>query len=566
MALRGRGDTKDRGAGVGWLEAALSNGCRQQVGERIPALLASLNPEEARAAAASRARVTSPCRRRGSALRTLSATIRLRRESWKQPPRSIRASRAGSPRRRSSSRRSRWARDNFARDPEVLLSVPDGGFAAAAVEAWLNSRFAPASRRGVAIESRLQAKLRFARVPRGIWPARRLLPGCAGGGRGERSGLAVPRGTHRQPGLLTRCDARARGTNAHERRTRRQPCRTVLGGDAGGRRRRPCHPQDPRELAGLRHAAEGGSGSAAVVEAEQLLRATPAQAQVVEARALLARAAATAGYNARGTPWRCSRPPRWRPCTMHTLALKVARELLAGEIQSDPQMFEAVAAAYAANKDFREASAQQRVAITKASALGWNTAAMQRRLSAYRADRLWTGDLFAAPAEARMPRHPGCGAVRRRASGTDQRISSSSRSRWRSAGARSSRGVTTAPRNARRHGRVSSSSCCPTASARSCCTRARLPRNCANTRSAETCCAGSSSQQLANRSRPQCCSSPAAPRGQETPRARWSCRPGQPPRRAGTGSPRASRGADLRRTRRSSPRAASHPRRARRSR
>src|SRR5271170_851429 len=51
MALKGQGGAKDRGAGVGWLEAALSNGCRQQVGDRIPALLASLNPEEARAAA-----------------------------------------------------------------------------------------------------------------------------------------------------------------------------------------------------------------------------------------------------------------------------------------------------------------------------------------------------------------------------------------------------------------------------------------------------------------------------------------------------------------------------------
>jgi hypothetical protein len=61
-------------------------------------------------------------------------------------------------------------------------------------------------------------------------------------------------------------------------------------------------------------------------------------------------------------------------------------------------MFEAVAAAYAANKDFREAASQQRVAIAKASALGWDRAAMQQRLGAYRAEHAWTGDLFAPPA------------------------------------------------------------------------------------------------------------------------------------------------------------------------
>jgi len=48
--------------------------------------------------------------------------------------------------------------DGLARDPEILLAVPETGFPAAVIEAWLNSRFVPASRDGVPIESRLQAQ------------------------------------------------------------------------------------------------------------------------------------------------------------------------------------------------------------------------------------------------------------------------------------------------------------------------------------------------------------------------------------------------------------------------
>ena len=52
MSLKGEGGPQDRGAAVGWLQAALSNGCREQVGEKVPQLAASLTPEETRAAAA----------------------------------------------------------------------------------------------------------------------------------------------------------------------------------------------------------------------------------------------------------------------------------------------------------------------------------------------------------------------------------------------------------------------------------------------------------------------------------------------------------------------------------
>jgi len=60
-------------------------------------------------------------------------------------------------------------------------------------------------------------------------------------------------------------------------------------------------------------------------------------------------------------------------------------------------MFEAVGAAYAANADFRAASAQQRIALRKAQSLGWNTRLMTQRLAAYRDGRPWRGDLLTLP-------------------------------------------------------------------------------------------------------------------------------------------------------------------------
>jgi hypothetical protein len=58
-------------------------------------------------------------------------------------------------------------------------------------------------------------------------------------------------------------------------------------------------------------------------------------------------------------------------------------------------MFEAVAAADAANADFEGARSQQRQAIHKAQLLSWSTERMTERLAAYRGGKPWYGDLFA---------------------------------------------------------------------------------------------------------------------------------------------------------------------------
>jgi hypothetical protein len=150
----------------------------------------------------------------------------------------------------------------------------------------------------------------------------------------------------------------------------------------------------------LRHAADGGSASAQLMLATDLLSADPSAAQAAQARSLLERAATSDSYYVRkhvvallaASPLDAVRDPG--------TALSVAMKLAGGEIQSDPQMFEAVGAAYAANGDFRQASAQQQLAIRRARSLAWNTRVMAERLAAYRGGRPWRGDLFALPPNA----------------------------------------------------------------------------------------------------------------------------------------------------------------------
>jgi len=51
MALKGQGMPQDNASGVGWLEAAAGNGCQQLVGNKLAALSAKLDAQQARTAA-----------------------------------------------------------------------------------------------------------------------------------------------------------------------------------------------------------------------------------------------------------------------------------------------------------------------------------------------------------------------------------------------------------------------------------------------------------------------------------------------------------------------------------
>jgi len=396
MALKGQGGPKDAGSGVGWLQAAAGNGCEQLVGNKVAGLTAKLSADESAAAAGIVARygrdalhtqgIVSPdfsCREQ------VAASV-------------LQAPAPEYPRLAGDTRQGAIVIteltigvDGLARDPEILLAVPETGFPAAAVESWLNSRFVPASRGGAPIESRLQAKLLFA------------IEGSSGLSGMDAYKSARQRADAGDPvagylvGLTATLDASLGVSSA---RAGQLLLASARDGDSRAQywvgselhATAVCHGQ-VNGAVWLRHAADGGSASAQVMLATDLLSADPSAAQAAQARSLLERAATSDSFYVRkhvvallaASPLDAVRDPG--------TALGVAMKLAAGEIQSDPQMFEAVAAAYAANGDFRQASAQQQIAVRKARSLGWNTRVMAQRLSAYRGGRPWRGDLFALP-------------------------------------------------------------------------------------------------------------------------------------------------------------------------
>ena len=393
MALKGQGGPKDIASGVGWLQAAAANGCEKLVGNRPASLAASLTPEQSRAAAGIRARYGPEALRAQGIVNpdfTCRDTTAARVLSAPEPDYPSRL--PGGQQQAVVISALTIGVDGHARDPEILLAVPRPEFSAPAVEAWMNSLFAPAQRGGQAIQSRLQAKTVFA-IRGGTLAnaeAFKVARPAADGGDVAAEYLV---------GLTATLDASLGLTSEHagqllldSARAGHPEAQYWVGSQL--RATAACHPQSDGAV-WLRHAADGGSGAAQLLLARDLLTATPGAAQAAQARALLEKAAASDSYYVRkhvvallaASPVDAVRDP--------STALSVARQLAAGEIQSDPQMFEAVAAAYAANGDFHNAVAQQQLAVQKAQRLGWSTQAMSERLNAYRGGKPWRGDPFA---------------------------------------------------------------------------------------------------------------------------------------------------------------------------
>ncbi|HXY97023.1 MAG TPA: energy transducer TonB [Steroidobacteraceae bacterium] len=391
MMLQGQGGAKDVGAGVGWLQAAAANGCQELVGGRVEALKGALSAQEERTAAGvvahyghealHAAGIVDPdleCRDR-------SRAVLLQGISPEYPA-------AGNRRNGLVIGELTVGVDGRPRDPEVLLAAPDEAFAGAAVEAWMHSRFTPASRNGAPVESRLQVRLPFAiSGGQALWssapykdaraaadagdPAAEYLMGLAATGD-QSLGIGAAHATE----LVILA---ARDGNASAQYWLGEQLRSVAA----------CHPQTTG-AEWFRHAAAGGDASAQVALAADLVSGTPTDAQVGEARTLLERAAGADSYYVRkhvvallaASPIAALRDP--------AKAQQVAFKLALGNIQSDPQMFEALAAAAAAGGDFAGAVSQQETAIRKARDLSWNTHAMEERLAAYKGGKAWQGDLL----------------------------------------------------------------------------------------------------------------------------------------------------------------------------
>ena len=395
MALQGQGGPKDAGSGVGWLEAAAANGCEQLVGNKVAGLAAKLSADESRAAAGIVARYGRDALHAQGVVNPDFSCREQVPASVLQSPTPEYPRLAGDTHGAIVITELTIGVDGLARDPEVLLAVPESGFAAAAIESWLNSRFVPASRGGAPVESRLQAKSRFAT-----------------GAGSDLAGMdayrsARPRADAGDPqaaylvGLTASLDAslgisyvRAGQLLLGAARDGDSHAQYWLGSQL--RASAACH-GEPNGAVWLRHAADGGSAAAQLLLATDLLNGDPSAAQAAQARELLERAASADSFYVRKHVVALLAASALDAVRDAGTALAVAVKLAAGEIQSDPQMFEVVGAAYAANAEFRAASAQQRIALRKAQSLGWNTRLMTQRLAAYRDGRPWRGDLLTLP-------------------------------------------------------------------------------------------------------------------------------------------------------------------------
>ncbi len=397
MALQGQGGPQDRGTGVGWVEAAEQNGCQSLVDGRLPALKAQLTEPERRSAASIIERYGREALRRQQVVDLNFAPC-----AELTPPHVVEAAAGAYP---SGSHRELLGGlviteftigvDGFARDPRVLLSQPTPQFAAAAIEAWLNSRFTAATYRGAPMELRVQLQNTTASPSKGTaggTPLQGVREAAEAGDSVAAYTLALAAPFDASLSLYAAKSNQllvgtARDGNPQAQYlvwSRLQAVAACRAGAAGA--------------AWLSHAADGGEAAAQLALASELAAPGASAAQLAQARALLELAASSDDYYVRkhvaallaASPFAELRDP----ATARTLATGLA----AGAIQADPQMFEVIAAARAAAGDFRGALTQQRLALSKAYALGWSTQAMEEHLAAYRSGVPWRGDLFGYPA------------------------------------------------------------------------------------------------------------------------------------------------------------------------
>jgi len=393
MTLKGQGGPKDVGAAVGWLEAAAGNGCQELVGDRLTPLKGALTDREQRAEAETLAHYGHDALHAAGIVEpVLDCTGRESAAALQIPTPEYPEIAGGAHRNGLVIARLTIGTDGRARDPEILLSAPDPAFAAAAVEAWLHGRFRPAMQAGAAVGSRLQMQL-LINIAGGepLWSSGAYKDSRAAADAGDPAAEYLV-------GLGAMADPKLGVTAAHGRelllfaaRDGHAPAQYWVGAQL--RSVAACHPQT-NGAAWFRPAAAAGDASAQLALAMQLLEHAPSDAQVAEARGLLEHAADSDSFYVRkhvvallaAAPLAALRDP--------AAAQRVAGRLAIGDIQSDPQMFEALAAANAAAGDFSGAAAQQQIAVRKAHDLGWDTRAMEERLGAYRDHKAWAGELF----------------------------------------------------------------------------------------------------------------------------------------------------------------------------
>jgi uncharacterized protein len=412
MALQGQGAPKDLGVAVGWLTAAADNGDTQLAPEKLAAVRATLNDEQRKAADEIEARYG-----RAGLMQTVLPIPPPGAHCRNVVPAQVSRKTSSDSNYYPSS--GRWRDQNgfvilqFAvgvdgvpRDPEILMSVPSPDYSAAALDIWMPSRWVPAKRDGVEVESKVAVKVVFSMIGGGVlWdlPALKAIR--------EKALTGDPTAQY-QIGLAATLDP-SLGIPA------RQAYSLLLSAAQGGQPRAQYWVAlrfmsvegcgvDRKKIPWLRAAAGAGNGPAQVALALDLLHGQPSDEQITEVRQLLEQAASSGDPYAMkhvaallaASPLAALRDP----ATARSVADRLVKSPI---VESDPQMYEAAALAYAASGNFWEARAKEQHAIKKALQLRWDTQPMQERFALYSSSKSWSGDLFAETSgSAQQPTAP----------------------------------------------------------------------------------------------------------------------------------------------------------------
>lgn len=406
MAMHGQGGPKDSGVAVGWLLAAADNGSLRIPHDQLVDMRFHLSDAERKTADD----ILAHFGRAGLAETVLPVPTpgaHCRNTVPAQVTRTITPSSNYYP---SGGRRGdqngfvilqmRVDVDGIPRDPEILMSVPSPEFSAAAVDVWMPSRWIPAQRDGVPVPSKVAVKVVFNMQGGGVLWDRPALKAI------REAALTGDPTAQYQIGLAATLDP-SLGILAS------QAYKLLVSAAQGG------HPRaqywaatrftsvgtcdvDRKKMPWLRAAASAGDGAAQLALALELL-SQPTPDQVGAARALLEQAAQSDDVYAMrhvaallaASPIAALRDP--------ATARSVADRLMKSPSESDPQLYEAAALAYAASGNFWEARAKEQQAIRKAQQLQWDTQPLQERLALYGGSKPWNGDLFAPPAAAKTP-------------------------------------------------------------------------------------------------------------------------------------------------------------------
>ncbi|HTE42215.1 MAG TPA: energy transducer TonB [Steroidobacteraceae bacterium] len=405
MYARGEAVEKDQGLGVGWMLAALENGHTQMSAQQLADFKSRLTPAQV----ADADKIVSLYGKRALE-RTLlpdGPTITTCRKF--QYARIDQRAYGYYPKNAAIDQRDGVVLirltvgvDGLARDPHVVVSLPEGLFDDATTDIFLKSRFVPAERDGVKIESRVLSHFTFFHTDGGsLWqmksvaalktaaeqknPNGQYLIGMIGA---LDSTLNVPR---EEAHAMLLSAAQAGHPNAQYWAANQTQYDRLCGSGAKSR-------------TWLEHAAEGGDANAQVELAELRIAMGGDQLDIEEVKRLITSASGRdTSYALKhaiailaASPNAALRNPQ--------LALSATKKLRDFTLNADPQVDEAIAAGYAINADFREATLWQERAVKKAKALYWNPRVVEARLTEYRNGKtVFDSDFFAVPAATTPP-------------------------------------------------------------------------------------------------------------------------------------------------------------------